>query len=70
MKQGGQISQTGDYTVAKNDEEEATLKQYKRYDNTKIHPLNPRYEDIELSEEQQYMVVGKVVRKQTITRFE
>lgn len=31
----------------KNDEEEATFKQYKRYDNTKIlHPLNPRYNDI------------------------
>lgn len=27
---------TDDYVVAKNHEEEATFKQYKRYDNTKI----------------------------------
>jgi SOS-response transcriptional repressor LexA len=33
---------TRDYIVAKNNEEEATFKQNKRFDNTWIlHPLNP-----------------------------
>jgi SOS-response transcriptional repressor LexA len=34
---------TGDYVVAKNDEEDATFKLYKQFDNTRIlHPLNPK----------------------------
>lgn len=33
---------TGDYVVAKNDEEEATFKQYKKFDSARVrHPLNP-----------------------------
>ena len=60
-----------DYVVVKNAEGEATLKQIKKAGKKRtLHPLNPKYEDIELSEEQQYIVVGKVVKKQTITSFE
>lgn len=55
---------TGDYVVAKNDEEEATFKQYKRYDNTKIlHLLNPKYNDIVLNKDMVYQIVGVVMEK-------
>jgi SOS-response transcriptional repressor LexA len=41
-----------DYVIVKNHEEEATFKQYKRYDNTKIlYPLNPKYNDIILNKD-------------------
>lgn len=54
----------GDYIVAKNDEEEATFKQYKRYDNTRIlHPLNPKYIDIIPNKDQEYRIVGVVMEK-------
>ena len=40
---------SGDYVVVKNDEEEATFKQLKKYwDTIVLHPLNSKYEDIEL----------------------
>jgi SOS-response transcriptional repressor LexA len=55
---------TGDYVVAKNDEEEATFKQYKRFDNTRIlHPLNPKYPDIVLNKDLEYQIVGVVMEK-------
>jgi len=42
----------GDYVVAKNDEEEATFKQYKIFDNTLVlHYLNPKYSDIVLNKD-------------------
>ena len=48
----------------KNDEEEATFKQYKRYDSMKIlHPLNPQYNDIVLNKDKEYRVVGVVMEK-------
>ncbi len=54
----------GDYVVAKNSEEEATFKQYKRYDSTRIlHPLNPKYKDIVLNKDQEYRIVGVVMEK-------
>lgn len=38
-----------DYVVVKNDEDEATFKQLKIYgETTVLHPLNPKYPDIEL----------------------
>ena len=41
----------GDYVIIRNDEGEATLKQLKQYGRTRVlHPLNPKYPDIELSE--------------------
>jgi SOS-response transcriptional repressor LexA len=57
-------AKSGDYVVVKNEEEEATFKQLKIYgDMTVLHPLNPRYEDIELSAKSKYRIVGKVVKK-------
>ncbi len=55
---------SGDYVVVKNDEEEATFKQYKRFDNTRIlHPLNPKYPDIVLNKDLEYRIVGVVMEK-------
>jgi SOS-response transcriptional repressor LexA len=55
---------SGDYVIVRNDEGEATLKQYKQYGNTRIlHPLNPKYDEIELKHDHQYVIVGKVVEK-------
>ena len=54
----------GDYVVAKNDEEEATFKQYKRFDNARVlHPLNPKYQDIVLNKDIEYRIVGVVMEK-------
>jgi phage repressor protein C with HTH and peptisase S24 domain len=55
---------SGDYVIIRNDEGEATLKQLKQYGQTQVlHPLNPKYSDIELSEKHEYVIVGKVVEK-------
>lgn len=59
-------AENGDYVIVKNEEEEeeATFKQYKRYDNMKIlHPLNPQYNDIVLNKDKQYRIVGVVMEK-------
>ena len=56
--------ENSDYIIVKNHEEEATFKQYKRYDNTKIlHPLNPKYNDIILNKDKEYRIVGVVMEK-------
>ncbi len=54
-----------DYIVVCNEEGEATFKQLKKYGKTTriLHPLNPKYEDIELKKDVQYKVVGVVVEK-------
>ncbi len=40
-----------DYVVVSNVEGEATFKQLKKYGRTRVlHPLNPKYDDIELVE--------------------
>lgn len=53
-----------DYVVVRNEGEEATFKQLKKFGKERVlHPLNPKYEDIRLSEAQQYKIVGKVVEK-------
>lgn len=56
--------QPGDYSIIKKDqEEEATFKQLKKYRGVWVlHPLNPKYEDQEMTKEMR--VVGKVIRKQ------
>lgn len=60
----------GDYVVVKNEQEEATFKQLKKYGKTRVlHPLNPKYQDIELSEAVQYKIVGKVVQKIKMKRY-
>jgi SOS-response transcriptional repressor LexA len=53
-----------DYVVLKNEEDEAVFKQLKKYGKARIlHPLNPNYPDIELSDKHQYRIIGKVVEK-------
>ena len=56
---------SGDYVViADRDENKATFKQYKEYGTKKIlHPLNPKYQDIELDHKRRYTIVGKVTEK-------
>ncbi|MBI5639715.1 MAG: helix-turn-helix domain-containing protein, partial [Nitrospirae bacterium] len=55
----------GDYVIVKNDEEEATFKQLKKFGDTLVlHPLNSKYEDIELKKSIKYRIVGKVVKKE------
>jgi len=54
-----------DYVLLKNDEDEATFKQLKKFGDTLVlHPLNSRYEDIELKKSVNYRIVGKVVKKE------
>jgi SOS-response transcriptional repressor LexA len=53
-----------DYIVLKNEEDEAVFKQLKKYGKARLlHPLNPNHPDIELNENIQYKVIGKVVEK-------
>ena len=56
----------GDFVIVKNDEEDATFRQLKKYGKTLVlHPLNHRYQDIELKREaHNYRIVGKVVKKE------
>ncbi|MCL5421113.1 MAG: XRE family transcriptional regulator [Nitrospirae bacterium] len=55
----------GDYVIVKNDEDEATFKQLKKFGDTLVlHPLNSKYEDIELKKGVKYRIVGKVVKKE------
>ena len=56
----------GDYVIVKNaNNGEATFKQLKKYGDTFIlHPLNPKYPDIELKKGTKYRIVGKVVKKE------
>ena len=54
-----------DYVVVSNEKGEATFKQLKKYDRTRVlHLLNPKYDDIELSKDTGYRVVGVVVEKE------
>lgn len=54
---------SGDYVVVKNGKGEATLKQLKKYGNTFVlHPLNPRYQDMEVIKGE-FQIIGKVVKK-------
>ena len=58
------VTKPGDYVIVRNDEGEATFKQLKQYGDTQVlHPLNRKYPDIELSEEHEYVMVGKAVEK-------
>jgi SOS-response transcriptional repressor LexA len=51
-------------TAIFSDEEEVTLKQFKKYGTKRIlHPLNPKYQDIELSDKKQYRIVGRIMEK-------
>lgn len=53
-----------DYVVVCNEEGEATFKQLKKYGKIRVlHPLNPKYDDIELSKDIEYRIVGVVLEK-------
>lgn len=53
-----------DYVVIANDEGEATFKQLKKYGKTRVlHPLNPKYDDMELNKDIEYRIVGVVMEK-------
>ncbi len=53
-----------DYVVVSSEEGEATFKQLKKYGRTRVlHPLSPRYDDIELSRETEYRIIGVGVEK-------
>ncbi len=55
-----------DFVIVKNDDNgEATFKQLRKYgDPVVLHPLNSKYEDIELTARSKYRIVGKVVKKE------
>lgn len=53
----------GDYVVVKNGNGEATLKQLKKYGNAYVlHPLNPKYKDMEVKKGE-FHIIGPVVEK-------
>lgn len=53
-----------DYVVIVNNEGEATFKQLKKYGKTRVlHPLNPKYDDMELNKNIEYRIVGVVMEK-------
>ncbi|MDO8444616.1 MAG: S24 family peptidase [Deltaproteobacteria bacterium] len=55
---------SGDYVVVKNGKGEATLKQLKKYGNTFVlHPLNSKYQDMEVKKGE-FQIVGRVVKKE------
>jgi SOS-response transcriptional repressor LexA len=54
----------GDYVVVKNRDGQATFKQLKKYGQKWVlHPLNPNYDDQEVSRGQ-FKIIGKVVKKE------
>jgi SOS-response transcriptional repressor LexA len=56
-----------DYVVSKNDGDEASFKQYKRFHNTRIlHPLNTKYLDIVLNKDLEYRIVGVVMENKMV----
>lgn len=53
-----------DYVVVKNKNNEATFKQLKKFGpRWVLHPLNPKYDDMEVKKGELY-IVGKVVKKE------
>jgi repressor LexA len=61
---GLEIKHNDFVVIADREANSATFKQYKEYGTKRIlHPLNPKYKDIELDHKKQYVVVGKIVEK-------
>ncbi len=53
-----------DYVVVCSAEYEATLKQLKKYGKARVlHPLNPKYDDMELTKDGGHRLIGVVVEK-------
>jgi len=60
-----------EYVVVSNEEGEATFKQLKKYGRARVlHPLNPKYDDIELRKDTEYTVIGVVVEKKKRYRWQ
>lgn len=59
------LAKDGDYVVeADRGQNSVLLRQFKQYGNKKIlHPLNPKYPDIELERSDRHVMVGKVAEK-------
>lgn len=54
----------GDFIIVKNPDGEATFKQLKKYGNSWVlHPLNPRYHDMEVRRGD-FRIIGRVVKKE------
>lgn len=54
----------GDFVVVKDREDKATFKQLKKYGpRWVLHPLNPKYDDQEVSRGE-FRIIGKVVKKE------
>jgi SOS-response transcriptional repressor LexA len=54
----------GDFVIVKNRAGEATFKQLKKYGSRWVlHPLNPKYQDLEVSRGE-FKIIGKVVKKE------
>ena len=57
-------AQPGDFIIVKNPLGEATFKQLKKFGSGWVlHPLNPKYQDMEV-EDGQFQIIGKVVKKE------
>lgn len=63
----GAHAESGDFVVVKDSKsQEATFKQLlKKGRRVILHPLNPKYPDIELDHDERYEIVGKVIGKYT-----
>jgi DNA polymerase V len=59
-----EIPDHDDYVIIKDIEGATVFRQLKRYGKTRVlHPLNPKYPDMEFSRRHQFKIVGKVVEK-------
>jgi SOS-response transcriptional repressor LexA len=53
-----------DYIIIKNIDGATVFRQLKRYGRTRVlHPLNPKYPDMEFSGRHQFKIIGKVMEK-------
>ncbi|MCP4268490.1 MAG: S24 family peptidase [Candidatus Brocadiaceae bacterium] len=53
-----------DYVLVCNEKGEASFKQLKEYGKVRVlHPLNPKFDDIEVSKDIEYRIVGVVMEK-------
>ncbi len=56
--------ENNDYVVVCNEEGEATFKQLKKYGRIRVlHPLYPKYNDIELNRDIEYRIIWVVLEK-------
>ena len=59
-----EIPDYDDYMIIKDNQGAIIFRQLKRYGKTRVlHPLNPKYPDMELPGRYQFKIIGKVVEK-------